>query len=883
MTSQPDTRFGADTEKTARPTATELLDAARKYLARGMRAVPIPPDKRGRRQKGPRLEGWQSLRLGEADLPQHFQEGYNIGLLAGGASGNLVDVDLDCTEALALADHFLPSTSMIHGRPETPRSHRWYQTDAPASTEQFEGTPAPGVKKRAMLVELRGTGAQTMVPPSIHPETEERLEWVSPDGAPGEPARVSLSDLRRGVRRLAAAALAVRGWHKGVRHGAALALAGLLATGGWSQEEAVAFVTAIAASANDDDLHEREREVLDTFARHDEHQTVMGRLRLVKLWGKDVVGKLERWLELRGENRLIDSPYEVCNNAIYMMKFKHNALTRERLSNFVAKVVGEITLDDDVETSCAFMIEGTLSTGEPLAAVRVPSTKFGSMTWLAEMWGLRPIVGAGLGTRDRLREAIQCLSPNVERRRVFTHTGWREIEGKYAYLLGDGSVCRDGVEVELGSPDLARYRLPREVVDACEAMRESLKLWDLAPEVVTVPLWSAMFVAPLASAHPLDLSIALEGPTGSLKSTLAAVFLCHYGDFGRTTLPGAWSSTANHLEKRAFILKDLPFVVDDYAPSAYSARDLQTKAERLFRSQGNRTGRGRLRSDLTDRPAYWPRGIIVSTGEQHPSGASLLARLLLIKLARNQVKLEKLTKAQAASGRLAHALAGYIRWLAPQMPKIAEEAARLFGTAREKATHADEHLRVPEALANLSLGIEFGMRYAEAVGACTHDEGMAYRHRTWAALLLLGKAQGELVEHERPSRRFLSVLLNLVTQGRGVLLRGDHPGGYTRGPVLLGWQDNASLYLLPEGAYQAVVRFCRDSDEPFSASQSRLRDDLVLEKLSEKGQDGRHTPVVRVGGSTRRVLRLNRAAVEKLLDEPFPEPPDDKRLADEDF
>ena len=72
----------------------------------------------------------------------------------------------------------------------------------------------------------------------------------------------------------------------------------------------------------------------------------------------------------------------------------------------------------------------------------------------------------------------------------------------------------------------------------------------------------------MASAHPLDVSVWIEGFTGCMKSTLAALFLGHFGDFTRTTLPGAWSSTVNHLEHRAFVLKDSIFVVDDYAPTA---------------------------------------------------------------------------------------------------------------------------------------------------------------------------------------------------------------------------------------------------------------------------------------------------------------------------
>src|SRR5262249_30763374 len=162
----------------------------------------------------------------------------------------------------------------------------------------------------------------------------------------------------------------------------------------------------------------------------------------------------------------------------------------------------------------------------------------------------------------------------------------------------------DGVEVDLGV-DLSRYALPRTAEDPRQAMELSLQLFDVAPASVTVPLWAAVYRAPLASLFPLDFSLWLGGFTGALQSTPAALALAHFGDFDRKHLPGAWSSTANQLERRAFILKDSLFVIDDYAPSGLDTREIETKAARLLRSQGNLSGRARLRSDLTERPA-WP-------------------------------------------------------------------------------------------------------------------------------------------------------------------------------------------------------------------------------------------------------------------------------------
>lgn len=79
-----------------------LLESARTYLARGYAVIPVPA-----RKKIPVLKGWTDLRLSESDLPAHFNGTGNIGVLLGEPSGWLVDVDLDCEEAVALAPKFL--------------------------------------------------------------------------------------------------------------------------------------------------------------------------------------------------------------------------------------------------------------------------------------------------------------------------------------------------------------------------------------------------------------------------------------------------------------------------------------------------------------------------------------------------------------------------------------------------------------------------------------------------------------------------------------------------------------------------------------------------------------------------------------------------------
>lgn len=557
-------------------------------------------------------------------------------------------------------------------------------------------------------------------------------------------------------------------------------------------------------------------------------------------------------------------PYVVENGRISRLKQVKQGESiseyAEPLCNFDAQIIEEIVLDDGADPTRAFIIDGRLDTGPSLPAVRIPAHRFSGMTWVTESWGMRAVVRAGNGTRDFLREAIQRLSPEAKLRHVFTHTGWRKIGNAWVYLSGS-TTGTDEYEVDLGS-ELARYKLPTVIDDQIASVRLSLELLNVAPLRITAPLFAACYRAPLVSAFPQDLSLWLEGRTGSMKSTLAALFLSLFGGFDRLHLPGTWASTANQLERRAFLLKDSLFAIDDYVPTGLDYREMEMKASRLLRAQGNLAGRARLRADLTERSAFHPRGIIVSTGEQHPPGQSLLARTLVIELHRDDIDVPALTRIQEQAERLPHAMAGYLKWLTPQMDVMPALLKEAFITARSKATAGAEHLRIPEAAAHLWLGLHCGLTYAQEIGAIDRVGADRILQDSWDAFIQIGREQAIVVEQEDPVRRFLTVLHTILTQGRAVIVATDENAPEQKAGVeFLGWFDAGWLYLLPEATFTAVVRFCRDSEEHFPIRQERLKKDLAKAAISEC-HSGRLTATARIGGHVRRVLKLNIEKVE---------------------
>lgn len=168
------------------PAVNEVRAAARLLLALGCQPVRVLVG-----TKRPCDDNWQTIRFADADIDGHFTEGYQLGVMTGEPSGWRVDVDLDCQEAVDLAEKYLPPTGCITGRPSRPRSHWWYVAVG-AKNKQFRD-PVNG----EMIVELRSTGLQTLVGPSVHPDDQEPYDMLK-----SEPAVVDAADLAARVAAL---------------------------------------------------------------------------------------------------------------------------------------------------------------------------------------------------------------------------------------------------------------------------------------------------------------------------------------------------------------------------------------------------------------------------------------------------------------------------------------------------------------------------------------------------------------------------------------------------------------------------------------------------------------------------------------------------------
>lgn len=565
----------------------------------------------------------------------------------------------------------------------------------------------------------------------------------------------------------------------------------------------------------------------------------------------------------------------------------------EPLGNFAAAITHELIRDDGMNPpSIQFTLKGTLDTGEVLDPIELPAEEFGKSSWLLQHWGARPILHLPPGKMYLVQRAIQEVSRRgLQRERVYTHTGWTTINGQRHYLTAAGGLGPDGlqadVRVELGH-NLGRYHLPAPPADPVPALRASLGFLDLASYDVTMPLWAAMFAAPLSALHTLDAVLWVYGTTQSGKSTLSHLALCHFGagfiQGRQSRAPKDWTSTVTDLEGAMFAIKDAPIILDDYAPAhsgASEARDLAKKAHYVVRSVGNRSARGRSRADLTAQTLRPPRGLVIATAEQPLIGQSIVGRMVYVQvppgslLASTNGQATPLDAAQrqAQGGQYAAAMAGYVAWLAGQWETLAatlpEQIEELSRNARGLLPATQS--RLADYYGIFAAALDLALRYAREQGAIGEAEEERLGNAGCEALLTLLQHQGEEVADQSPVHKFWIAVSDLLAQEK--VYFASKRGGGNSTPIQaarIGMYDEQCLYLHLNPALIEAKKYWDGVGEHFDTLPHALARQIDQQGyIQVRDKDGkRRTTNDRLPGegSTTRLLALDLARLCREYD-----------------
>jgi hypothetical protein len=292
-----------------------------------------------------------------------------------------------------------------------------------------------------------------------------------------------------------------------------------------------------------------------------------------------------------------------------------------------------------------------------------------------------------------------------------------------------------------------------------------------------------------------------------------------------------------------------------------------------------------MNADSSLRPEWYPRGLILATGEDVPSGHSLRARMIVVEIGRGDVELPALTKLQAAAeaGQFAEAMGCYVAWVAKQEKRFAKREGELRASAR------GPHARTPENVASLMLGMETVLQFAAEIDVIAKAEAEAMLTKAWDTLLKLGDSQASFLSSDNPAERFITLVKTVISSGRAHIasINGDVPGvlnaellGWREaarndeGEIILegkgrriGWIDKDGIYLDPEAAYAEVQELARHQQAAMPLTQHTLWKRLDERGLVQSKEEGRHTTKKTICGSRVRVIHF---AIESFFEREAP-------------
>ena len=117
------------------------------------------------------------------------------------------------------------------------------------------------------------------------------------------------------------------------------------------------------------------------------------------------------------------SGYEQRDGAMLRRERLQNGRLRfTQLTNFAARIVEDIVLDDGEQERREFGMEAEL--GGCKVAFPLSAAEFGRMNWVLHR--LRPQAIVYPGQLQHARAAIQSISGPTRQKRIFSHLGWRK-------------------------------------------------------------------------------------------------------------------------------------------------------------------------------------------------------------------------------------------------------------------------------------------------------------------------------------------------------------------------------------------------------------------------------------------------------------------------
>ena len=196
----------------------------------------------------------------------------------------------------------------------------------------------------------------------------------------------------------------------------------------------------------------------------------------------------------------------------------------KRFTNFVAKIEEVHYLDSGfinshgiLETEKICILSGELN-GEELPRISLSAEKLSTRHSMLAEWPGTTVEPHQRNADNLLRNAIFEYSEPLKKRHVYKHTGWKQLDGRWTYLHAGGGIDARGLNTAAETSLSDRLRLvdlpeplslEKDGPELHAAGAAVLRLLDVAPDRVMIPLVAALHRAITASLLPVSYSIFL--------------------------------------------------------------------------------------------------------------------------------------------------------------------------------------------------------------------------------------------------------------------------------------------------------------------------------------------------------------------------------------
>ena len=571
-------------------------------------------------------------------------------------------------------------------------------------------------------------------------------------------------------------------------------------------------------------------------------------------------------------------PYKVVNGCLYREVTNKSGTTTKKLCNFLPYLKCDINVDDGVDQTRTLRIAGFHESGRSLPEIEVTVKEFSKMDWVLERWGAECVIEPGNSNKENIGCAILKTVGDAEKKTVYRTTGWKQIDGKWEYLLPNDGNHDVRLFGKLRHYEMANHWSYLDLKTVWSMMKDRL----IATKAIIWTLIAFVFLTPLNEFfrqvfYEPKFVLCLIGKTGSRKSTLAALFLSFFGRFSGTDLPLSFSDTLNSILTNINTLKDVLTCIDDFHPGTRAAEKRDTNiAQGIDRAFGDRIGKGRLTSDCTPMEARPPQGNAIVTGETVPDvGESGNARTFTLEIKRGDVDLENLSffQREAKRGTLMSCLLSYTEWikgiyLHNESAKeiLLEDLSESFETYRDEFInkYSHSHGRVSEMVAWLTIGMKYFLEFLYIRCIIEKEERESSLQEFREILYDLAKGQSDSIEEDNPVVTFIQKLYSLLESGQAVVLDRTKPVEYMPSNFI-GYEDEKYYCLNADMAHRAVVQLCRDQGESFTLNKKSLIKALAEEGLLDSDKSKNVKSVNIYGKGSKKLLCIDKEKADQII------------------